>query len=54
MNKYICYGCGRTAFTTSYLSLCIPCRIYRFWTKHNPNKLGYENAIKELEKEKSI
>ena len=50
MVKHTCYGCGRSKESFPYLELCKTCQRYYNKTGHNPNKLGYEDAIKELRK----
>jgi len=53
MTKYICYGCGRAGRVgVEHLGLCWTCKLYKTITKHNPNKLGYEDCIKELQAER--
>lgn len=49
MTKKICYGCGRASEWYPHLSLCLACRFYKWWTGHNPNRLGYEAKTKEVE-----
>ncbi len=47
MVKHICYGCGRASIWYPYLELCLVCKLYKLITKHNPNRLGYEDAISQ-------